>query len=97
MKTKEDPKPFTDERFREYQEKDIRTTGKMLKFFKAIREAIIFSEHKKRYRSIGSGTVPSRKRLIVLKSAKRHVRDPIIIRNMICRVICFRTDFAAKR
>ena len=70
MKTKEDPKPFTDERFREYQEKDIRTTGKMLKFFKAIREAIIFSEHKKRYRSIGSGTVPSRKRLIVLKERK---------------------------
>ena len=39
---KEDPKPLTDEEFKEYQEKDARTTKKVLKFFKAIWEAINF-------------------------------------------------------
>ena len=38
----EDPKPLTDEEFNEYQEKDARTTKKVLKFFKAIWEAINF-------------------------------------------------------
>ena len=33
---KEDPKPLTDEEFKEYQEKDARTTKKVLRFFKAI-------------------------------------------------------------
>ena len=39
---KEDPKPLTDEEFREYQEKDERTTNKVLRFFKAIWEAVNF-------------------------------------------------------
>ena len=39
---KEDPKPLTDEEFREYQEKDARTTNKVLGFFKAIWEAVNF-------------------------------------------------------
>ena len=39
---KEDPKPLTDEEFKEYQEKDTRTTKKVLRFFKAIWEAINF-------------------------------------------------------
>ena len=39
---KEDPKPLTDEEFKEYQEKDARTTKKVLRFFKAIWEAINF-------------------------------------------------------
>jgi hypothetical protein len=38
----EDCKPLTDEEFREYQEKDARTTNKVLKFLKAIWEAINF-------------------------------------------------------
>ena len=38
----EDPKPFTDEEFKEYQEKDARITKKVLRFFKAIWEAINF-------------------------------------------------------
>ena len=38
----EDPKPLTDEEFKEYQEKDVRTTNKVLRFFKAIWEAINF-------------------------------------------------------
>ena len=39
---KEDPKPLTDEEFKEYQKKDARTTNKVLRFFKAIWEAINF-------------------------------------------------------
>ena len=39
---KEDPKPLTDQEFKEYQEKDARTTNKVLKVFKAIWEAINF-------------------------------------------------------
>ena len=35
-------KPLTDEEYKEYQEKDARTTKKVLKFFKAIWEAINF-------------------------------------------------------
>ena len=47
MENKEQPaeeecKPLTDEEFREYQEKDARTTRKVLRFFKAIWEAINF-------------------------------------------------------
>ena len=38
----EDPKPLTDEEFKEYQEKDARTTKKVLRFFKAIWEAVNF-------------------------------------------------------
>ena len=38
----EDPKPLTDDEFKEYQEKDARTTKKVLRFFKAIWEAINF-------------------------------------------------------
>ena len=38
----EDCKPLTDEEFKEYQEKDARTTNKVLRFFKAIWEAINF-------------------------------------------------------
>ena len=38
----EDAKPLTDEEFREYQEKDARTTKRVLRFFKAIWEAINF-------------------------------------------------------
>ena len=38
----EDPKPLTDEEFRKYQEKDARTTRKVLRFFKAVWEAINF-------------------------------------------------------
>ena len=38
----ENPKPLTDEEFREYQEKDARTTKKVLRIFKAIWEAINF-------------------------------------------------------
>ena len=39
---KEECKPLTDEEFKEYQEKDARTTKKVLRFFKAIWEAINF-------------------------------------------------------
>ncbi len=39
---KEDCKPLTDEEFKEYQEKDARTTKKVFRFFKAIWEAINF-------------------------------------------------------
>ena len=39
---KEDPKPLTDEEYKEYQEKDARTTKKVLRFFKAIWETINF-------------------------------------------------------
>ena len=35
-------KPLTDEEFREYQEKDARTTNKVLKFFKVIWETVNF-------------------------------------------------------
>ena len=38
----EDPKPLTDDEFKETQEKDARTTKKVLKVFKAIWEAIHF-------------------------------------------------------
>ena len=38
----EECKPLTDEEFKEYQEKDARTTNKVLRFFKAIWEAINF-------------------------------------------------------
>ena len=38
----EDPRPLTDEEFKEYQEKDARKTNKVLRFFKAIWEAINF-------------------------------------------------------
>ena len=41
-KEEEDCKPLTDEEFQEYQEKDKRTTNKVLRFFKAIWEAINF-------------------------------------------------------
>ena len=37
-----DPKPLTDEEYKEYQEKDARTTKKVLRFFKAIWEAVNF-------------------------------------------------------
>ena len=37
-----DPRPLTDEELKEYQEKDARTTKKVLRFFKAIWEAINF-------------------------------------------------------
>jgi len=33
--------PLTDEEFREYQEKDARTTNKVLGFFSAVWEAIL--------------------------------------------------------
>ena len=39
---KEECKPLTDEEFKAYQEKDARTTNKVLRFFKAIWEAINF-------------------------------------------------------
>lgn len=39
---KENCRPLTDEEFKEYQEKDARTTRKVLRFFKAIWEAINF-------------------------------------------------------
>ena len=39
---KGEPKPLTDEEFREYEEKDARKTNKVLKFFKAIWEALNF-------------------------------------------------------
>ena len=39
---KEECKPLTDEEFKTYQEKDARTTKKVLRFFKAIWEAINF-------------------------------------------------------
>ena len=42
IQEEEDPRPLTDEEFREYQEKDARTTNKVLRFFKAIWEAINF-------------------------------------------------------
>ena len=42
IREEEDPKPLTDEEFREYQEKDARTTKKVLGFFKAIWEAVNF-------------------------------------------------------
>ena len=35
-------KPLTDEEYREYQEKDARTTKKVLRFFKAMWEMINF-------------------------------------------------------
>ena len=38
----EDPKPLTEEEFAEYQDKDVRSTKKVLRFFKAIWEAINF-------------------------------------------------------
>ena len=38
----EDCKPLTDEEFKAYQEKDKRTTNKVLRVFKAIWEAINF-------------------------------------------------------
>ena len=38
----EDPQPLTDEEFKEYKEKDARTTKKVIRFFKAIWEAINF-------------------------------------------------------
>jgi hypothetical protein len=38
----EECKPLTDEEFKEYQEKDARTTNKVLRFFKAIWEAVNF-------------------------------------------------------
>ena len=38
----EECKPLTDEEFKKYQEKDARTTKKVLRFFKAIWEAINF-------------------------------------------------------
>ena len=40
--TKEETcKPLTDEEFKEYQEKDARTTNRVLGFFSAIWEAIL--------------------------------------------------------
>ena len=39
---KEECKPLTEEEFKEYQKKDARTTKKVLRFFKAIWEAINF-------------------------------------------------------
>ena len=42
QKEEEDCKPLTDEEFKEYQEKDKRTTNKVLRFFRAIWEAINF-------------------------------------------------------
>ena len=42
IEEKEEPRPLTDKEFREYQEKDARTTKKVLKFFKAIWEAVNF-------------------------------------------------------
>ena len=38
----EDCKPLTDEEFREFQEKDQRTTNKVKKLFSAIWEAVNF-------------------------------------------------------
>ena len=38
----EEPRPLTDEEFKEYREKDARTTKKVKGFFKAIWEAINF-------------------------------------------------------
>ncbi len=38
----DDVTPLTDEEFKAYQEKDAKTTNKVLKFFKAIWEAINF-------------------------------------------------------
>ena len=37
-----DPKPLTDEEFKEYQEKDARSTKKVLRIFKAIWKAVNF-------------------------------------------------------
>ena len=42
IQEEEDCKPLTDEEFKAYQEKDKRTTKKVLRFFKAIWEAINF-------------------------------------------------------
>lgn len=42
FRRKENCKPLTDEEFKAYQEKDKRTTNKVLRFFKAIWEAINF-------------------------------------------------------
>ena len=42
VQEKEDCKPLTDEEFKAYQEKDKRTTNKVLRVFKAIWEAINF-------------------------------------------------------
>ena len=42
IQEEEDPKPLTDEEYKEYQEKDARQTKKVLRFFKAIWEAINF-------------------------------------------------------
>ena len=42
VQEKEDCQSLTDEEFKAYQEKDKRTTNKVLKFFEAIWEAINF-------------------------------------------------------
>ena len=42
VQKEENCKPLTDEEFKAYQEKDKRTTNKVLRFFKAIWEAINF-------------------------------------------------------
>ena len=42
VEEKEDVEPLTEEEFKEYQEKDARTTKKVLRFFKAVWEAINF-------------------------------------------------------
>ena len=42
VQEKEAPRPLTDEEFKEYQEKDVRSTKKVLRFFNAIWEAINF-------------------------------------------------------
>ena len=42
IQEEENCKPLTDEEFKAYQEKDKRTTNKVLRFFKAIWEAINF-------------------------------------------------------
>ena len=42
VQEKDDCQLLTDEEFKAYQEKDKRTTNKVLKFFKAIWEAINF-------------------------------------------------------
>ena len=42
LPVEEECKPLTDEEFKEYQEKDARTTNKVLRFFKAIWEAVNF-------------------------------------------------------
>ena len=42
VQEKEDCKPLTDEEFKAYQEKDKRTTNKVMRVLKAIWEAINF-------------------------------------------------------